>query len=200
MKKLLISFLLFLLLSPLFAGADVVVFKDGKRIETKGTWKENEQIKCYYRGGIVGFPEELIERIEKVEVEKKVEKQRTTTRTSSNNMVDVSSIESEINDRASCQLELVNTLWSEGYGYATYEGQVKNISNSKLKNVQAVVTWYDRNDNMITSSSALIEYNPILPGQSSPFKVMKTYNPAMGKAGVEFSHLMGGTIRTCRKK
>lgn len=102
--------------------------------------------------------------------------------------------------RASCQLELVNTRWSEDYGYATYEGQVKNISNSKLKNVQAVVTWYDRNDNMITSSSALIEYNPILPGQSSPFKVMKTYNPAMGKAGVEFSHLMGGTIRTYRKK
>ena len=105
MKKLLISFLLFLLLSPLFAGADVVVFKDGKRIETKGTWKENEQIKCYYRGGIVGFPEELIERIEKVEVEKKVEKkkvkkQRRTTRTSSNNMVDASSIESEIKEFA----------------------------------------------------------------------------------------------------
>ena len=73
---------------------------------------------------------------------------------------------------------------------------MKNISSLKLKNVQAVVTWYDRNDNMITSSSALIEYNPILPGQSSPFKVMKTYNPAMQKAGVEFNHLMGGTIRT----
>ncbi|MBE9582555.1 MAG: zinc ribbon domain-containing protein [Proteobacteria bacterium] len=102
--------------------------------------------------------------------------------------------------RASCQLVLVNSRWSEDYGYATYEGQVKNISSLKLENVQAVVTWYDRNDNMITSSSALIEYNPILPGQSSPFKVMKTYNPAMQKAGVEFSHLMGGTIRTYREK
>jgi len=102
--------------------------------------------------------------------------------------------------KASCQLEIINTRWSEEHGYATYEGQVKNISNSKLKNVQAVATWYDRNDNMITSSSALIEYNPILPGQTSPFKVMKTYNPAMKKAGVEFSHLMGGTIRTYLKK
>jgi hypothetical protein len=102
--------------------------------------------------------------------------------------------------RASCQLKLVSSRWSEDYGYATYEGQVKNISGIKLKNVQAVVTWYDRNDNMITSSGALIEYNPILPGQSSPFKVMKTYNPAMQKAAVEFSHLMGGTIRTYREK
>ncbi len=76
MKKLLISFLLLLLLCPLFAGADVVVFKDGKQIETKGTWKENGQIKCYYRGGIVGFPEKLVERIEKVEVEKKIEKKK----------------------------------------------------------------------------------------------------------------------------
>jgi len=102
--------------------------------------------------------------------------------------------------RASCQLEVVSSRWSENYGYATYEGQVKNISNAKLDNVQAVVTWYDKNGNMITSSSALIEYNPILPGQISPFKVMKTYNPAMEKAGVEFSKLMGGTLRVYRKK
>ena len=101
---------------------------------------------------------------------------------------------------ASCQLELVNSRWSENYGYATYEGQVKNISNTKLDDVQAVVTWYDKNGNMITSSSALIEYNPILPGQVSPFKVIKTYNPAMEKAGVEFSKLMGGTLKVYRKK
>lgn len=101
--------------------------------------------------------------------------------------------------RESCQLELINSHWSEEYDYAIYEGQVKNISNLKLENVQAVVTWYDENGNMITSSSALIEYNPILPGQSSPFKVMKTYNPAMKKAGAEFSHLMGGTIKTYLK-
>lgn len=105
----------------------------------------------------------------------------------------------EIEYRASCQLEIVNSRWSEDYGYAIYEGQVKNISHSKLENVQAVVTWYNKNGKMITSNSALIEYNPILPGQSSPFKVIKTYNPAMERAGVEFSRLMGGTIRTYRK-
>ena len=102
--------------------------------------------------------------------------------------------------RASCQLEIISSSWSQDHGYATYEGQVKNISNVNLKNVQAVATWYDSNGNMITSSSALIEYNPILSGQISPFKVMKTYNPAMEKAGVEFSKLMGGTLKVYRKK
>lgn len=102
--------------------------------------------------------------------------------------------------KASCQLEIISSSWSQDHGYATYEGQVKNISNLNLKNVQAVATWYDSNGNMITSSSALIEYNPILPGQISPFKVMKTYNPAMEKAGVEFSKLMGGTLKVYRKK
>jgi len=100
---------------------------------------------------------------------------------------------------ASCQLEVLSTRWSTEYNYATYEGQVKNISNVPLKNVQAVVTWYDGNGNMITSGNAMIQYNPILPGQTSPFKVMETSNPAMKKAGVEFSHLMGGTIRSYSK-
>lgn len=81
MKKLLISFLL-LLLCPLFVSADVIVFKNGNRIETKGTWKENGQIKCYYNGGIVGYPEELVERIEKVEAEP-VKKKKVETKTTS---------------------------------------------------------------------------------------------------------------------
>lgn len=101
--------------------------------------------------------------------------------------------------RASCELEVLSSNWYKEYGYVTYEGQVKNIADHKLKNVQAVVTWYDKNGSMITSETALIQYNPILPGQASPFKVMGTYNPAMDKAGVEFSYLMGGTIRAYRK-
>jgi hypothetical protein len=102
--------------------------------------------------------------------------------------------------KASCQLAILSSRWQEEYDYAIYEGQVKNISNSNLTNVQAVVTWYDKNDNMITSSSALIEYNPILAGQTSPFKVMKTYNPEMKKASIEFSHLMGGTIKSYEER
>lgn len=68
MKKLLIL-LLSLLLCPLFASADVVVFKNGKRIETKGAWEENGQIKCYLYGGVVAYPKGQVERIERGRVE-----------------------------------------------------------------------------------------------------------------------------------
>lgn len=91
-------------------------------------------------------------------------------------------------------LELIKSHWYTEYGYAIYEGQVKNISSQPLKNVEAVATFYDSNGQFITSSDALIDYNPILPGQISPFKVMKTENPAMKKASVEFKYLSGGSI------
>ena len=94
------------------------------------------------------------------------------------------------------QLEVIKYTWSTEYGYATLEGQVKNISGEPLRSVTAVATFYDKNGGFITSDDALIDYNPILPGQVSPFKVMATENPAMHKAGVEFKFLLGGTINT----
>jgi hypothetical protein len=68
-----------------------------------------------------------------------------------------------------------------------------------LEHVTAVVQFYDKYGNFITSADALIDYNPILPNQISPFKVMATYNPEMKKAGVEFKYLMGGTIEHSKK-
>ena len=95
-------------------------------------------------------------------------------------------------------LELGSWNWTrtEGGDYVKVKGQVKNISGERLKNVEAVVTFKDKNGDFITSSDALIDYNPILPGQTSPFSVTETYNPAMrtGNAYVEFKFLMGGTI------
>jgi hypothetical protein len=92
------------------------------------------------------------------------------------------------------QLELVKYVWHIEYGYAILEGQVTNISSQPLKNVAAVASFYDLNGGFITSSDTLIDYNPVLPGQTSPFKIMATENPAMKKAGVAFKELMGGTI------
>ena len=92
------------------------------------------------------------------------------------------------------QLAVRSFSWSTDYGYATAEGQVKNISGGSLSNVEAVVTFYDARGGFVTSADALIDYNPILPGQTSPFKVMATENPAMRTARVEFKELMGGTI------
>lgn len=92
------------------------------------------------------------------------------------------------------QLELLSWKWSEESGYASVEGQVKNISASSLKSVAAVATFYDDNGAFITSDDALIDFNPILPQQTSPFTVMKRWRPEMRKATIQFKELTGGTI------
>ena len=83
---------------------------------------------------------------------------------------------------------------SEYGGYHITEGLVKNISDKPLKNVTAVGIWLDKDGEFIKADDALIDYNPILPGQTSPFKTMSTGNPAMSKYRVEFKTLMGGTL------
>jgi hypothetical protein len=98
------------------------------------------------------------------------------------------------------ELEVISFTWggTETGHFVEAKGQVKNISGKRLEKVEAVVTFSDKSGGFITSSEALIDYNPILPGQTSPFNVLETYNPAMrtGTATVEFKFLMGGTIPT----
>lgn len=92
------------------------------------------------------------------------------------------------------KLQLLDYSQKREYDYIIVEGQVKNISSEKLENVEAVVEYYDENDNFIKEDSALIEYNPILPGQTSSFKVMGTDNPEIKRYAVSFKDLMGGKI------
>ena len=65
-----------------------------------------------------------------------------------------------------------------------------------IENVQAIAIFSDANGDFITSADALIDYRPILPGQSSPFKVMKSENPAMKSARMEFKQFAGGELKT----
>jgi hypothetical protein len=84
--------------------------------------------------------------------------------------------------------------WGEQHGYAIVEGEVTNISQSSIQNVQAVVRFYTSSDQFITSDTSLLEFNPILPGQTSPFKVYAQWNPEMRTARISFSQLFGQTI------
>jgi len=96
------------------------------------------------------------------------------------------------------KLKVLNWHWprTRSGDYVKAEGEVKNISNRSLQNVEALVSFYDKNGNFITSGSSLIDFNPILPSQKSPFSVLEIYNPAMAKATLQFKFLMGGSILT----
>ncbi len=110
-------------------------------------------------------------------------------------------VRKEASKRSKCDLELLSWRLSSGpYGLVTAEGQIKNISNKSLRNVQAVATFYDAQGQFITSGTAIIEYNPILPRQTSPFAAMVSFNPAIEKADIEFKYFGAGTISTYGNK
>jgi len=76
------------------------------------------------------------------------------------------------------------------------EGEVQNISGDSLKSVAVVVSWYDKHDSFITSDTTMIEYDPLLPGQKSPFHSLTRRNPEMQRYSVSFKRLLGGELAT----
>jgi hypothetical protein len=81
-------------------------------------------------------------------------------------------------------------------GFNECEGFVQNISKVSLENVEVVIEWIDAAGVPQASDEALIDYNPILPGQQSPWSTIGTYNPALTQYRVRFKELLGGTILT----
>lgn len=84
----------------------------------------------------------------------------------------------------------------DGGHYATIEGEVKNISDRPLRDVTVVASWYTSDRTFVTSDQALTTFNPILPGQTSPFRVISTRNPAMARYVLAFRELAGPMIST----
>ena len=97
-------------------------------------------------------------------------------------------------------LELLDWKCYTEYSYFHIAGDVKNISNKPLENVLAVGTAYTEDGTFVKSSDAIIEYSPILPGQTSPFEVLMSGNPAISKCKVGFKEFLGGAIPTKRNE
>lgn len=91
-------------------------------------------------------------------------------------------------------LEILDWGWRSEHGFAVVEGEVKNLTSSRLQNVTATVRFYTEDDSFITSGEALIDFNPILPNQVSTFTVYVTHNPLMHRANLRFKELLGGSI------
>jgi hypothetical protein len=91
---------------------------------------------------------------------------------------------------------------SESGSYRYVEGEVENLTTAPLRSVAAVASWYTKDGTFITSDSALIAFDPLMPGQKSPFKTITRGNPQMSKFAVVFKTLSGRqfSLRDDRKK
>lgn len=102
--------------------------------------------------------------------------------------------------RDSSDLILGDWQWRHEDDYAIVSGEVTNISGRKLQNIEVVLSFYAAGGQFITSDTALVEYNPILPDQTTPFTAYTTWNPAMSKVSITFKTLYGGTVPYVSKK
>lgn len=110
------------------------------------------------------------------------------------NEVSENSSSSNVSKEKQYDLELISMNCYKEYGYFYITGEVKNISGKSLENVEAVGSAYTEDGTFVKSDSALIEYDPILAGQTSPFEVVTTGNPAISKCKVEFKEFWGGAF------
>ncbi|MBN1671192.1 MAG: hypothetical protein JXR37_09180 [Kiritimatiellae bacterium] len=96
----------------------------------------------------------------------------------------------------SVKLAVAHWHWSIDDEWIIVDGEVRNITRGNLRSVLAVASCYTANGSFVTSDSSLIDFNPVLPGQISPFQIYIVRNPLIAFVGIQFQELLGGTIPT----
>lgn len=92
------------------------------------------------------------------------------------------------------KLEVLSFRCEKEHGFVYVRGEVRNISPRKLQNVTAVGNFRNAQGALVKTETALVEYNPLMPGQTSPYQAGGTGNPQITNCSVGFKHLMGGAI------
>jgi hypothetical protein len=95
-------------------------------------------------------------------------------------------------------LRLLGHNCRKEYTYQICEGEVRNVSGERLDNVMAEVRFQDQAGTFIKSESGLIEYQPLMPSQNSPFKIATTSNPQIRHFTISFQEMFGGELKAAR--
>lgn len=79
---------------------------------------------------------------------------------------------------------------------ATFEGLVQNLTDQPLHGLLAVVTLYGPDNLPITARDALVEKDPLLPGESCSWRVTAKLTPETSRSIVEFRGWHVGSLST----
>lgn len=73
-------------------------------------------------------------------------------------------------------------------GHCTVVGRVKNISDAPIRNISVIAAIKDAGGKTVATDRGPVEYDPLSPGQSSPFRAIVRYDGSSeSSAQVEFS-------------
>ena len=91
-----------------------------------------------------------------------------------------------------------NETRTEGSDFVEINSEVKNLSNAPLHYVEAVARYYTEDDSFISSESSFLKFDPLLPNQTSPFRIMRLVNPKIKK--VKLSFVVDGKVLSTLNK
>lgn len=84
------------------------------------------------------------------------------------------------------------------HGYVSVSGMVKNNTHRSIDRLMSVGIFSTSSGDFIKSADAMVDFQPLLPGQSSPFRSMTTDNPAIKNCRVTFKTMFGGEVSSSR--
>jgi hypothetical protein len=92
------------------------------------------------------------------------------------------------------QVPAWNCLSDPEVKYVEVRGEVRNLSVAAIDDIDAVATFRTSDGTFVKSADTLIEYQPLMAGQTSPFHILATINPVIQTAELSFKELSGGSI------
>ena len=84
-------------------------------------------------------------------------------------------------------------------GYLTVVGTVANRSGKRLRNVEAVVEYFDSAGKLVRLDSGLIELPVIAPSSESPFEVHSRDSAGITSYRIRFRTLLGSGLPSARE-
>lgn len=87
---------------------------------------------------------------------------------------------------------------SNEHGFVKVHGAVTNQSDRAINRLMVTAIYTTGNGDVVKTSDAMVDFQPLLPGQRSPFSTMTTDNPAIRSCNVTFRTMSGGEVRAER--
>ena len=91
-------------------------------------------------------------------------------------------------------LELLSFRCEKQHSYVFVRGEVRNVSNQPIEHLMAVGVFRAEDGTLIKSGDSLVEYDPLMPGQASPFSVGETDNPLIKRCEIAFKTMWGSRV------
>jgi hypothetical protein len=97
---------------------------------------------------------------------------------------------------AGCPLAMESWSWSRSSeAHITISGKVMNLTENRITHVKVHVEIYDKGGNFIAGGWSYLQYQVLMPYQSSPFQIIERWNPLMAKASVRVQLPSGEMIQ-----